>query len=155
MDSRGAHVFPALYAHIVIAYLVALYEELQRSIHSYPPAERLYPFDMLSLMLFDDFVIVRSDQFHPNRHFVTRHCTREHEFTRVSLQEFVASAVLSCSESRITVLERDEFLIEVGIFVSLPRRNRVLLKKEKSVIPTHLLTGINQRLSARKSKCKH
>ena len=127
--------------------------ELQRSGHTGPPAERLYVFyrgiDCLVLPTPGSLKLYRY------LYHIAWYRAGEDERVVVGADDVELAMAYACAEGRIAMLEGDELTIEVCISIHFPSRDRVFLEELEAVVPSHLLTGIDEGLSARQREGEH
>ena len=111
---------------------------------------------MIFFILFHcDFVCPRSLELSLYGHLVVRKGAGEYEGAVIGRKNLEHTALVARCQSSIVMASRDELFVEVRIFIILPRRDRILFKECKSVVPAHFLTGVDHRVSPRKRKYEH
>ena len=159
MDSAHLHSVSALKNDVIFRNPLTLNQKLQRGVHSHPPGKRFDSTNLrqigISYLFWNNFPVPRRAELCGYGDNVIRKHPSENECAVFGGNDFETAAFFARTERRMIVTETDEALVELGEIIFLPSRNRVFFKEEETVVPTHLLSGVNQRLSGRKRECEH
>ena len=147
------HALAALDGEVVGGDVGTMNHQLQGSAHAGPPGERLHA--VYGIAHGAVLPTPGSLKLYRYLYFVAWYRAGKGEGVVVGADNLKLAMPDACAQGRIAMLEGDEVAVEVGMRILLPCRDGVFLEELEAVVPSHLLTGIDERLSARQGEGEH